>query len=155
MLPFHNKFQRHLQWPGRCIPGCCVAVERQRSVVHYPRSWRTGFQLLQFGAARPQHFLPTHRLPGWWLVRDVWLRRYCALALCRSHGANSTLAGLLLVVLVTRRAVLIAVGVGRAAFFTMRRHLRGYRIAERRKWRPTDFRIAFVHKFFRRHNPTL
>ena len=55
----------------------------------------------------------------------------------------------------TRSAVLIAVGVGRAAFLTLRKHLRGYRIAERREWRPTDCRIAFVDKFFHRHNPIL
>ena len=94
------------------------------------RSSATGYCLLQFGTALLQHFVPVHGLPGWWLVRDSWLRRCCVLALGRSNGANSTLAGLLLVAFVTRRAVLIAVGVGRAAFLTMRKHLRGYRIAE-------------------------
>ena len=88
------------------------------------------------------------------MVRDVWFRRSCSLALCRSNGANSTIAGLLLVVCVTRSALLIAVGVGRAAFLTMRKHLRGYRIAEWREWRPADLRVALVDRLFHRHNPT-
>ena len=54
----------------------------------------------------------------------------------------------------TRSAVLVAVGVGLAAFLTMRKHLRGYRIAERREWRPTDLGVAFVDRLFHRHNPT-
>ena len=90
------------------------------------------------------------------MVRDVWFRRSCSLALCRSHGANSTIAGLLLVAFVTRRAVLVAVGIGLAAFLTMRKHLRGYRIAEWRVRRPADFRFAFVNKLFHHGDtPTL
>ena len=80
-----------------------------------------------FGGARLQQFVPAHRLRGGWRVRDLYACRSCSLSLCGSYDANSTIAGLLMV-FVTRSAVLIAVGVGLAAFLTVRKHLRGYRI---------------------------
>src|ERR1019366_4797358 len=111
-------------------------------------SWRS----LQFGAALLQHFVPVQWLRGWWVVRDGWFLRSCPLALCRRNEANSTHAGFLLMVLVTGSAVLIAVGVGLAAFLTLPKHLRGYRIAEWWVRRLANLRVASVDEFFRGHN---